>query len=67
MEQPTIEVIKKIIGRAVLNFDNTNPGFVSFSLISAQSANAAKNKLIAVGYEVKKLDYDKRFLYILIK
>lgn len=47
--------IRKIIGgKALLNYDDTNPGFIAFRLLSIPSADSAVKKLKAHGYDAQR-------------
>lgn len=64
MKSITRDEIRKITGKAPLNFDDKNKAFISFNFISSQAATAAMKKLKSEGYNVSKIDFDKRYLIL---
>ena len=49
-ELPCKDELKKITGKAILFYD-VNPAFISFKLLSAQSATASVKKINENGYK----------------
>jgi hypothetical protein len=56
--------IGKVTGRAPLDFDDSNPGFVSFRLSTAQAAAASLKRLKGAGYAAQKNPLEPKFIIV---